>query len=153
MDQQKLQTVVEEALAKEDAFLVELRVSADNKISVFADCDTGISLQKLKQISRAVEGAFDREVEDYALQVSSPGMDQPFKVFRQYQKRIGSTVKVTMENGEVTEGILKSATPEQLEIEIHERVKKETGKGYTQKTTVQTLPMIEVKETKLVFKF
>ncbi|MDX5325640.1 MAG: ribosome assembly cofactor RimP [Bacteroidota bacterium] len=153
MDASKLQETVEETLKEENAFLVELTLSEDNRIRVFVDRDSGVDLSALRKISRAIESSLDREAEDFALEVSSPGLDKPFKVFRQYVKNIGRTVTVKKKDGDRLSGILVEATPESITLEETKRVKKETGKGKMTVTERYAVAMEDILETKLEITF
>lgn len=105
---EKVQILVEEVLS-DDMFIVDITVGAANQILVSVDSDAGISVGECVQISRHVEGSLDREVEDFSLEVSSPGLSTPLKVLRQYLKNIGREVEVVTNIGEKQKGILKSA--------------------------------------------
>jgi ribosome maturation factor RimP len=105
---EKVQFLVEEVLS-DDMFIVDITVGAANQILVSVDSDAGISVGECVQISRHVEGSLDREVEDFSLEVSSPGLSTPLKVLRQYLKNIGREVEVVTNSGEKQKGILKSA--------------------------------------------
>ena len=87
-----LRPIVAEALASQNAFLVDLHLSMDGRIQVYTDLEVGhISIQSLKMINRAVESALGDDSEQYGIEVSSPGMFSPFKVESQYRKAIGRT--------------------------------------------------------------
>lgn len=153
MTEEQIRPLVENALAEKDAFLVELQVSTGGKILVHADKDNGIGLGDLKLISRQIESELDREVEDFELEVSSPGMSNPFKVHRQYLKNKGRDVKVKLTDGEKHSGTMTEVTDTGITLETRERVPKETGKG-KQTVTVRTdLTFDQIAETKLDFKF
>ena len=51
------------------------------------------------EISHKFEECFDRSVEDYSLTVTSAGLDQPFKVQKQYQKAVGTQVEAALKGG------------------------------------------------------
>ena len=105
---EKVQFLVEEVLS-DDMFIVDITVGTANQILVSVDSDAGISVGECVQISRHVEGSLDREVEDFSLEVSSPGLSTPLKVLRQYLKNIGREVEVVTNTGEKQKGVLKSA--------------------------------------------
>ena len=81
-------------------FIVDVSVSKDNDIVLTIESENGkIELEDCVSLTRFFESKFDREVEDYSLTVSSAGLDQPFKVLKQYQKAIGSKVEVSLKGG------------------------------------------------------
>ena len=72
-----------------NCFLVDISVSKDNDIVLTIESENGkIELEDCVSLSRFFESKFDREVEDYSLTVSSAGLDQPFKVLKQYLKAV-----------------------------------------------------------------
>ena len=75
-------------------FIVEVNVSSSNAIRVEIDGDKGVNIADCVQISRHIEGSLDREEQDFELTVSSAGMDQPFKILRQYQRYLNRIVTV-----------------------------------------------------------
>ena len=90
-------------------FIVDVTVGLGNAISVVIDSDEGLSIDKCIEMSRHIEHQFDREVEDFSLEVSSPGLTQPFKVLRQYQKYLGKEIEIVTGKGDKWTGILQSA--------------------------------------------
>ncbi len=85
-------------------FLVDVKVSHTNDITVLIDLDDGITFEHCTNISKYIESYFDREIEDYSLKVCSPGIDRAFIVDEQYLKNIGKDVKVLLKNGKRTSG-------------------------------------------------
>ena len=79
-----IRTLIDEKLGGSETYLVDLSVSSSNQIKIELDRMEGVSIDECVAMSRHIESALDRETEDFELQVSSPGLDQPFKVFQQY---------------------------------------------------------------------
>ena len=105
-------------------------------------------------VSRNIEHNLDREEEDFALEVSSAGIDQPFRVLKQYLKNIGKEVKVqTFEHGQKFEGRLLLANEEGVTIEVKEKKRLEGKKKKVWVTEEIKLNYSEIKETKLIITF
>ena len=153
IDSAALKTVVETEIESFGGFLVELSISPSNQIIVHADTQKGISLDELGLISKAIEANFDREQEDYELEVSSPGMSNPIRVLKQYYRFLGRELKVLKTTGEVIIARLKSADEHKIVLEKTERVNKPVGKGKMDQTTEIEIPFSEIKESRLEFKF
>ncbi len=100
-----------------DKFLVDISVSSSNVVDVYVDGDSGISIQECVKISRLIESEFDREVADYELRVSSPGLDKPFKLLRQYKKYVNREIEVLSADDKKIDGILKSVSENGFELE------------------------------------
>jgi ribosome maturation factor RimP len=117
IEKQKIQELVEEYLRGTDLFLVSVKVSSANRIIVLADKKDGITIDEIAGIHRHIEGGLDREIEDFELQVSSPGLDLPFLVSQQYFKNEGRKVEVVDCEGTKYIGKLKNVTSGGFELE------------------------------------
>ncbi|WP_313383771.1 ribosome assembly cofactor RimP [Chishuiella sp.] len=129
MDSNKVKQLIEEAIAENPSlFLIEWKISPDNKISILADGDEGLSIEEIVRISRHVEHNLDREECDFALEVSSPGVGSNLTIPRQYQKNVGRILEVTL-NDKVMEGEIVEADEEGVIIFWESREPKPLGKG------------------------
>jgi len=129
-------------------FLVSAKVSTQNVINVFVDKVAGISITECLQISRFIEQDLDRDVEDFQLSVSSPGLSNSFVVKEQYQKNIGNEIVVKLNDGKKIKGKL-IAFDGSIVLETS---KKEKGKKQIKKEEKIILSE-QIKETKLIIKF
>ena len=132
-------------------FIVEISVGLGNAISVIIDSDQGLSIDKCIEMSRHIEHQFDREVEDFSLEVSSPGLTQPFKVLRQYLKNLEREVEIVTAKGDKVVGILKSADEMNFIVETTNNIKVD-GKKTVELKTVE-FSMSEIKTVKPVITF
>ena len=137
--------------AEKDLFLVDIRIKPTNNIKIYIDGDQGVSVDKLVSYNRKLyrqleeEGLFPNG--DFSLELSSPGLDEPLKLHRQYVKNIGRSVEIVSQEGQKLEGTLKAVTEAQVEIET---VK---GKGKKAVTTLHSIPFSTIKTTKVQIKF
>ena len=99
-------------------FLVDIKVDSNNRIQVLVDKMEGISINDCVRVSRALEAKLDRDLEDFALEVSSPGLDAPFRVPKQYEKSIGKMVSVQCTDGRQFHGLLKAVDKKGIWLEI-----------------------------------
>jgi len=102
---------------------VSVKVSSGNRIIVLADKKDGITIDECAAIHRHIENGLDRDVEDFELQVSSPGLDLPFSVIEQYLKNEGKKVEVVDNDGTKYTGKLKNITPGGFELETDIKIK------------------------------
>jgi len=145
--------LVEEKIQDMNYFIVSVQVSSSNAIRVEIDGDKGVNINDCVQISRHIESNLDREEEDFELVVSSAGMDQPFKILRQYQRYLGREVEVKVKGGDKLKGKLLAASEYQVELEITEKRKIEGKKKKQMVTEQKIVPMDQVNETKVVISF
>ena len=116
-------------------FLVDVSVSKDNDIVLTIESENGkIELDDCVSLSRFFETKFDREVEDYSLTVSSAGLDQPFKVFKQFQKAVDSKVEVQLKGGKKMVATLTAADEESITLKYSQ---KEAVEGKKKKEIVE----------------
>jgi len=132
-------------------FLVEVKIRPGNNIKVFVDADRGISIDKLAQYNRSLyrqieeSGLFPNN--DFSLEISSPGLDEPLKLRRQYLKNIGRYVEVILKSGIKTEGKLISATDKEILIE------EEKGNKKKKEIIEHSLLYDDIKTTKIQIKW
>ena len=110
--------LVEEFIADTEHFIVDVKVSPDNDIVVELDSEKGIDIEYCAELSRFIESKFDREVEDFELEVGSAGLGSPFKVLKQYQKNIGNEVEILTKAGKKFSAMLKDATEESFTVTV-----------------------------------
>lgn len=111
IEKKHIEDIAKEALKETKIFLVDVIVSRSNMIQVFIDHNDGISLDDCAGIHRSIEDQLDREQEDFELQVSSPGLGQPIRVFPQYIKALGQKLEITLLDGDLIKGNLLEAKP------------------------------------------
>ena len=118
MTKEQIIAAVQTAMAERECFLVEVTLSATNDIEIVIEKEEGIvDWDDCAAIDKVMHEAFDQDVEDYALTVSSAGLDRPFKVFRQFQKAIGSQVDVKFKGGRRLVATLKDATEDSITLQ------------------------------------
>lgn len=141
----KILELVQDALSDSDKFLVNLKITTDNRIYIDLDGDSGITIDDCIAVSRAIENNLDREEEDFELNVSSAGADSPLKLPRQYKRHIGRDLWVETIAQESFEGKLTEADDNQITVKT-----KGTKKAAPK---MVTLPYNEIKTAKIVIKF
>ena len=122
IDPETVRDHLKEILDEAGCFLTDIRVDKNNKIMVSIDRNEGINIDDCVSISRSLESRLDRDREDFALEISSPGLDSPFKVIEQYHKNRGKKVRVVSKDGLTVEGLLKEVSDSGIEIYTHETV-------------------------------
>ena len=118
MKKEDIAQAVEAAILERGCFLVEVTVSKDNDIEIVIEKEKGdVDWEDCVAIDRLVHEKFDQDVEDYALTVSSAGLDRPFKVMKQFEKAVGTKVDVWMKGGKKVKGVLEAASEEAITID------------------------------------
>ena len=149
MKREVVQKLVEEAIADNSRlFLIDLSFLDGNKIIVIVDGDDGVSVKECVRISRHVEHNLDREIEDFSLEVTTPGATTPFTNIRQYKKNVGRVLEITTDLENI-EGTLIGVTDEDITLEWKAREPKPIGKGKVTVVKNATLKYSTIKEAKV----
>ena len=153
LDAKEIRSFIEKELEGTEYFLVDLQVKPDNQIEVEIDSDSPVSIEECEKLTRAIEGEFDRDKEDYTLEVGSAGITSPFKVKRQYMKYLGQEVEVVKKDGKKLTGMLKAANDDNFTVVSKEKVKRPESKRPVMEEVENTFGYDEVKQTKYILKF
>jgi ribosome maturation factor RimP len=149
----QIQTVEKliEPLLFDDIFLVSIKIKPTNNFKIYLDADSGLGIEKCIKINRALYKIMEEmglyPDGDFSLEVSSPGIDEPLKLLRQYKKNISRSVEVTTNDEEKREGILKEVTDDAITIEQTE------GKGKKAVVINTGINFTDIKQTKVLIKF
>lgn len=128
-------------------FLVDIRIKPTNNIRVYIDGDQGISIEKCVQYNRALyrkleeSGIFPDG--DFSLEVSSPGLDEPLKLHRQYKKNVGRLVELVLQDGLKIEGRLMEVSEDGVIVE------ETKGKNKKKEVINHTFLFENIKTTKI----
>lgn len=137
--------ILQEELSAKGLFLVDVGVNPVNKIAVYIDSMKGVTMQECITVSRFLEHKLDREVEDFELEVSSPGLDRPLKMPFQFEKSLGRMLDVVKFDGIKLTGKLLQANSEGIELDT-EVIIREAKKG--KKRTEHLMQIIKFQEIK-----
>ncbi|MCF2221902.1 ribosome assembly cofactor RimP [Chryseobacterium sp. PS-8] len=138
---------------RKDLFLIDLKISAGDDITVILDGDNGVSLQDCLDASRAIEFNMDREEHDFSLQVMSAGLSEPLATPRQFAKNIGREIEVLLNDSAKTEGELAKVDEEKITLILRYRKQKDIGKGKVDVEEEKEIPYSEIKKALVTIKF
>jgi ribosome maturation factor RimP len=151
--QSSITELINDKLEADGYFFVNIEIKPSNDIIVFIDNDKGVSVDYCAEISRLIENSFDREIEDFSLEVSSPGLGQPFKVLKQYKKNIGKEVEVFTNKKVKIIGILTDASEDYINIKDTKKVKVDGSNKKELQITLHQFGYEEIKYVKEIIKF
>ena len=158
----KIEEWLQPLLTEKNLFLVDIKFSTGRQIEVYVDSDEGIHISDCVEISRFIEKNLDGSglaPDNYVLEVSSPGMDNPLRVPRQYKRRIGRVLEVLKNDGTMIEAALIEVTDTGIKLKevVAEKKKKKSDnkKQQTEETKPKeyNLTFGEIKRAVLQFKF
>ena len=143
-----VESMVQALLADQtDYFLVDIRIKPTNNIKVFLDGDKGISIETCVRYNRALYKKLEESVlfpgGDFSLEVSSPGLDEPLKLLRQYKKNVGRQVELVLQDGTKKEGRLVEVSEDGVIVE------ETKGKNKKKEVISHTFLFDNIKTTKI----
>lgn len=155
MDKKRVKALLDEALElNKELFLVYFDINDANQISVIIDGDKGVNVNECIRISKSIDNSFDREEEDFSIEVSSFDVSHSLSLPRQFIKNIGRKLKVKTTDNDKYEGTLLSFSDDnKFVLQWKERVPKTLGKGKMTVEKQQELSIDDVKEAKVVIIF
>ena len=143
--------MVEKIIRETEIFLVDITVTAKNKILIWIDKKDGITIDECAEISKELENHLDRSIEDFEMEVSSPGLDTSFRVRQQYDKNIGREIEIVTKDNKIHKGKLLQVTEDEIKLEIIKN-KKAKGKKEDQATEL-SLGFNQIKSAKVIVTF
>ena len=152
INKETVKNLVDSYIGDKDIFLVDIRISTTNKITVLVNRPSGITIDECAAMSRHIEAALDRDEEDFELSVSSPGLSEAFKVREQFEMNIGNTVEIVDREGKKVRGILKNVAGEGFEVDAEKKTGGKKG-GKKKETEEVSYNFNEVKSVKEKIRF
>lgn len=131
-------------------FLVDVVLSKHKpmKVSVIIDGDHGITIDDCAQLSRALNESLEKLIADpYALEVTTPGLDHPLKLKRQYVKNTNRQVKIVCVDKRILTGQLTEVQEEKIVVET------EHGQGKKMELKIIEIPFVEIEKTFIIVSF
>ncbi len=148
-----IRQIVEDFLSETNCFIVDIKVDKNNSILVEIDSEEGVSIDYCAELARFIESKADREVEDYELEVGSPGLGSPFKVLEQYRKHEGCEVEVQDLSGMKHQGFLSNVSENGFDLEVTKKIKPEGAKRKVEVTENIPFKYENIKHTKYIIRF
>ena len=153
IDKELLKQSVERAIKNTDLFIVDIKVSPLNNIVVELDSPGAMDIDTCARVTRDIEADFDRDVEDYELEVGSAGLTSPFKVRGQYEKNIGNDIEILTADGRKLTATLTAVGPDNFTFEYPVKVKEPGVKKPVVKMQSETLPFSGAKSVRYHISF
>ena len=155
IDKNIIKTAVDEWLEKGDYYLVDLEMTADDRIVIEIDHADGVWIEDCADLSRFLQEKLGEELGDYELEVGSAGIGQPFKVIQQYRNHVGKDVEVLSRDGKKLQGVLKEVSNDgtQFAITVKEKQQVEGKKRPVLVEVDKTFAISDIKYCKYLLNF
>jgi ribosome maturation factor RimP len=150
---EKIRQLIPTLLTDESLFLVSVTVSAltgPQKVTVALDGDNGVTIDDCATLSRSLAGVLEEQGligDNFTLEVTTPGVDKPLLLKRQYVKNVGRGLKVYRKDKSILEGKLKQVTGEDIVLE------QESGEGKKKEVKDVALPLADIEKALVQISF
>jgi ribosome maturation factor RimP len=115
--------IVERHMPDQENFLVDIILKGNanqQKVLILIDGDQGVNIDVCAKLSRAVAAELELAnlfPDKYTLEVSSPGLDHPITMLRQFKARVGRSLKLTLLDGNELTGKLLGVAQDKIVID------------------------------------
>ncbi len=151
-----LKTFAQEYLANGEHFLIDVERATknSNKYAVIIDGDNGVSIDFCSKLSRHISVKVDEEIDEdtieaFTYEVTTPGVDRPLLLERQYPKHLGRDIKFKDKEGNTIKGELKTINNGAITVDVE--IKEKGKKKLTHKEEVFLLQ--EISEPTIIVSF
>lgn len=148
---EEIRKLAESKLAP-NQFIVDVITSpkiGTKKILVIVDADEGFSIDDCAELSRQLSKALDETnlIDDnYLLEVSTPGVEHPLKLKRQYKRNVGRKLKIKVQD-KVVEGRLAEVDDDKVTLT------QEIGSGKKKEIETVVIPFSEIDKAFVLVSF
>ena len=157
LNKEQIIELLQPYLEDDRIFIVEVKTTEGKtrqNITILLDTDEGIKIEECASVSRRFAHFVETNelvADAYNLEVSSPGIDQPLTLKRQYVKNIGRNLKVNLTGGGEKVGTLENVTEEG--IVLKEEVKKTKSKKIVEPVSDTLIPFETIQQAKVQISF
>jgi ribosome maturation factor RimP len=158
INKENIKKLVSAEIEGTDMVLVDIQISSSNNIRIVLDSIKGVTIEECVKISRFFESSFDRDEEDYQLEVSSYGIGQPLIIPIHYLKNLNKEIEVYLKNGSYQKGILKNVELLEnkldfIELTVNKKIQEEGKKKKTEVEEIIKIQNGEIQKAKLIPSF
>ena len=157
LNKEQIIELLQPYLEDDRIFIVEVKTTEGKtrqNITILLDTDEGIKIEECASVSRRFAHFVETNelvADAYNLEVSSPGIDQPLTLKRQYVKNIGRNLKVNLTGGGEKVGTLENVTDSG--IVLKEEVKKTKSKKVVEPVADIIIPFETIQQAKVQISF
>ncbi len=148
-----IRSIIDEETRKMNLFLVDMKISSSAMINVFVDSMKGVTIKECALLSAVIKEKLKKHIDDYALEVSSPGLDKPLLLKEQYEKNLGRRLDIVTKDGQKEIGRLINVLKKGIEIESEVLEKNKSGKKKKYIIRKLVFDFAEIKSAKVVVSF
>jgi ribosome maturation factor RimP len=150
---QEIEKLLQEIITQPELFVVDITLGTYNKsikIAITLDGDEGVMIDQCVSVSRKLGNKMEElelMADPYILEVSSPGLDKPLLLQRQYPRNIGRKIKVVTKDAITYTGELTNVEPTFITVLDEKKIKSKVL------TNLVEIPFDNIKSTTVIISF
>ena len=148
-----IKSLINDEIRSKKLFLIDIKINSSNKINVFIDSMKGVTLEECATLSAIIKEKLNKYLDDYALEVSSPGLDKSLVLPVQYKKNLGRDLDIITKDGNKTTGRLTQVFRNGIEIKTEVTERKKPNKKKEHVTKKHVFDFADIKSAKVIVLF
>ena len=148
-----IKSIINEETGKLNLLLIDVKINSSTMINVYIDSMKGVTIEECALLSALIKERLNKYIDDYALEVSSPGLDKPLILPVQYEKNLGRSLDIVTKDGLKKTGKLTNVLENAIEIESEVMEKNKYGKKKKYIIKKHVFAFTEIKSAKVVVSF
>ncbi len=153
ISEEHIRNIINEEIKNKSLFLIDLKISSSYKINVFIDSMKGVTIEECAELSRVIREKLNKNIDDYVLEVSSPGLNKSLVLPFQYEKNIGRYLDIITKDGIKTTGRLMKVFRNGIEIKSEVTVKNKPGRKRVRSTKDLVFDFADIKSARVIVSF
>ena len=153
INKEYIKSIINNEIRNRNLFLIDLKISSSNKINVFIDSMKGVTIEECAKLSFMIKEKLNKHIDDYVLEVSSPGLNKSLILPLQYEKNLGRYLDIIAKDGTRTTGRLTKVFRNGIQIKSQVTVKNKSGRKSRHVTKDHVFDFTDIKSAKVIVSF
>lgn len=148
-----IKSIINDEIRSRNLFLIDIKINSVNKINVFIDSMKGVTIEECATLSFIIKEKLNKHLDDYALEISSPGLDKSLVLPVQYKKNLGRDLDIITKDGNKTTGKLTQVFRNGIEIKTEVTKRKKSNKKKEHVIKKHVFDFADIKSAKVIVLF
>ncbi len=153
INEENIKRIINDEIRNKNLFLVDLKISHSNKINVFIDSMKGVTIEECAKLSFMIKEKLNKDIDDYVLEVSSPGLNKPLILPLQYEKNLGRYLDIVTKDGTRKTGRLTKVFRNGIQIKSEVTATNKPGRKRGNVTKDYVFDFTDIKSAKVIVSF
>lgn len=153
ISEEQIKRIIDDDIKNKNLFLVDLKIGYPNKINVYIDSMKGVTIEECAKLSLMIKEKLNKHIDDYVLEVSSPGLNKPLILPMQYEKNLGRYLDIIIKDGTRKTGRLTKVFRNGIQIKSEVTTANKPGRKRENVTKDYVFDFTDIKSAKVIVSF